>query len=89
MEEYIYQGRIAICKPDEVGPYNKHKLSGVILAPAGQEIISDSGDWEGIQCEIIIRPLLRFGNPKQKGLRLDQVALTLGTDKQWEVPDKT
>ena len=84
MEEYIYQGRIAICAPDDSGPFKQHKLSGVLIALQDQPIISESLDWEGIQCEIIIRPIKRLGNPVIKGMRLDQVALTLGSDDQWK-----
>lgn len=84
-EEYVYQGRIAVCAPDEAGPFNQHKLSAVLIAHKGQPVITESLEWEGIQCEIIIRPIKRLGNPKIKGMRLDQVALTLGKSDQWKI----
>ena len=82
-EEYIYQGRIGICGPREAGQFNQHGISAVLIAHKGQPLLSDSGDWENIQCEIIIRPIKRIGNAKMTGLRLDHVATILGDDKQW------
>jgi len=83
-EEYIYQGRIAICSPSEVGgKYHQYRLSGVLICPDGQPKISESMDWEGIQCEVIIRPIKRMGNPKIKGQRLDTVAQCLSMEDEW------
>ena len=82
-EEYIYQGRIAICEPTKVSPYHQYRMSAVLICPEGQPKICESGDYENIQCEIIIRPLKRLGKSKIKGMRLDQAALALGDDNQW------
>ena len=82
-EEYIYQGRIGICGPRDAGTFNQHGISAVLIAKKGQPLLSDSDDWENIQCEIIIRPIKKIGNAKIKNLRLDHVATILGDDKQW------
>jgi len=82
-EEYIYQGRIAICSPDTKGEFHQYRLSGLLICPKGQPQITDAGDWENIQCEVIIRPLLRHGVAKIKGTKLDIAAQMLGDLKNW------
>jgi len=84
-EEFIYQGRIAICEPREAGKHFKsHGISAVLVSHEGQPNLSDSRDWENIQCEIIIRPLKRLGTLKNRNLRMDQAALYLSDDNAWE-----
>jgi hypothetical protein len=83
-EEYIYQGRIGICGPREAGEFNQHGIAAVMIAKKGQPLLSDHGNWENIQCEIIIRPIKRLGEAKIPGLRLDHVAQALGDDSQWK-----
>lgn len=87
MEEFIYQGRIAICKPNKVakGTFIQHGFAGVLVALSGQELISNSDEWENIQCEIIIRPIKRLGVAKIKGMRLDQAAMSLSNDNDWVI----
>jgi hypothetical protein len=82
-KEYVYQSRIAICEPRTVGEFNQFGFAGVLICPKGQSNISESDDWENIQCEITIRPIKSLGVAKLKNMRLDQVALTLGDDKSW------
>ena len=82
-EEYIYQGRIGVCSPREAGPFNQHGIAAVLIAHKDQPLITENGNWENIQCEIIIRPIKRLGEAKMKGLRLDHVATTLGDDHRW------
>lgn len=83
-KEYIYQGRIAICAPRESGGFKQHAISAVIIAHPGQSILSESEDWENIQCEIIIRPIKKIGVANIKGMRLDHAALALSKDDQWK-----
>ena len=84
-DDFIYQGRIAICSPRDIGDgFKQHGISAVLIAPEGQPLLCDSGDWENIQCEIIIRPLKKLGKLKIKNARMDHAALQLGNDKAWE-----
>lgn len=84
-EEYVYQGRMAVCGPRKVGDgqFNQHAIGAVLIAHSGQPLISDSGDWENIQCEIIIRPIKKLGKSKVKGMRVDQATLYLSQDENW------
>lgn len=86
-EEFVFQGRIAICEPVEMEPYHQYRIAGALICPDGQPQLSESANWENIQCEIIIRPLKRLGTMKIKNARLDHAALALGTDKEWENGD--
>jgi hypothetical protein len=88
MEEFVFQGRIAICQPRKKGNMVQHGFSGVMLAPAGQPHLSDAPDWENIQCEIIIRPIARLGVMKIKNTKLDHAALALADESAWEKPKK-
>ena len=87
-EEYIYQGRIALDGPADVQGMTRHKLGAVIIAHPDQPIITDTEGWEGIQCEIIIRPLKRLGHAKHASMRLDHAAMALGDNNQWIKPPK-
>lgn len=83
-KEYVYQGRIAISAPREAGPYKQHAISAVLIANSGQPVLSECEQWENIQCEIIIRPIKKIGVSKMNNLRLDQAAMALGKDDQWD-----
>ena len=83
-QEFVFQGRIAICEPRKKGGFVQHGISAVMIAPAGQPHLSDAKDWENIQCEIIIRPIARLGVAKTKSMRLDHAALALSNESAWE-----
>jgi hypothetical protein len=83
MEEYKYQGRIAICSPRPLDDFNQHGISAVLIADGRQPLLSNSKEWENIQCEIIIRPIRRLGEFKIPNARLDHVAQALGDESQW------
>lgn len=87
-QEYVFQGRIAICEPRKKGGMVQHGISGVMLAMEGQPLLSTAKDWENIQCEIIIRPIKRLGVAKIKNMRLDSAAMALSDDSDWELPKK-
>ena len=84
--ETVYQARIATCGAKVVGDgkYNQFRFAGALISPVGQTPLSESGDWEGIVCEVIVRPIQRMGHPKIQSMRLDQVAQVLGDNSQWE-----
>lgn len=83
--EFKYQARIAICAPRKVKGYKQHAMSAVmIVMDKNQPDITDIGNWENIQCEIIIRPIMSLGEAKIKNMRLDHAALALSDDSQWE-----
>ena len=84
-DEFVYQGRIAICSPRKIKGMVQHAISGVLISPdPKQTILSNAEDWENIQCEIIIRPIKSLGVAKIKNMRLDSAAMALGDDRQWE-----
>lgn len=84
--ETVYQARIATCGASEVGngKYNQFRFAGALISPVGQTPLSTCGDWEGIICEVIVRPIKRMGYAKIPHMRLDQVAQTLGDLSQWK-----
>lgn len=83
-QEFVYQGRIAICAPRKKGEHIQHAISGVLIGvDPKQPLLSDATDWENIQCEIIIRPIKSFGIAKIRDMRLDHAAMALGDEKQW------
>jgi len=87
IQEFVYQGRIAICEPRKVGGGKliQHAISGVLIGvDPKQPLLSEETDWENIQCEIIIRPIKRLGVAKIKCMRLDSAAMALSIDSQWE-----
>lgn len=84
-EEFVYQGRIAICSPRKVNGSIQHGISAVLVSlDAKQPLMSTKDNWENIQCEIIIRPIKRLGTMKIKNARLDHAAMALGDESQWE-----
>ena len=83
-EEYIFQARVAIDSAQDIGNgLNRFKIAGALICPAGQPDISETDQWEGIQCEVIIRPIKRMGTNKIKNIRMDHAAMALGDDRQW------
>ena len=86
-EEYIFQGRIAVCEPRDKDIFNQNSISGVLISLKGQPLLSESKDWENVQCEIVIRPIKRLGTAKIKNMRLDQACLALSDDKQWKTEE--
>ena len=88
-EKYVFQGRIAICAPERIemgehGEAQRYRFDGVMLCPDGQPPLSQTGEWENIQCEIIIKPLKRLGTAvTMKASRLDQAMQMLSEDGAW------
>lgn len=79
---FVYQGRIARTVRD-IGDMNQVAISGVLVSPEDQEY-NDEGRWERIDCDIIIVPKKRYTIEKERGLRLDQVAMVLSDDSYWK-----
>jgi len=83
-QEYVFQGRIAVCGPRKVHGAIQHGISAVLVSTdKDQPLLSNSPDWENIQCEIIIRPIKNLGVAKIKNMRLDQAAQALSNESQW------
>jgi hypothetical protein len=88
-DEFVYQGRIAICSPRKIKGMIQHGISAVMISPnPKQPLLSTADNWENIQCEIIIRPIKRLGTMKIKNARLDHAAQALGDESQWEKKTK-
>jgi len=87
-EEYVFQARIAVTGARDSGPYNQFAFGGSLLAHKDQPLLTETGQWENIQCEIIIRPLKRIGESKHSNIRLDHAATSVGDDSQWVKPSK-
>lgn len=81
---YVFQARLALDGGQAVGDaFTKIKVAGVLVAHQGQPLIVDTDDWDGIQCEVIIRPIKRLGTSKIKGMRMDMAAQQLAKDDAW------
>ena len=83
--EYRFQARLAITGPRDTFGLDQFVIAGPIIGHPNQSSLTESEDWEMIECDIIIIPkkIHRKINPTYKNARLDQVALMVSNDKDW------
>ena len=89
-DEFRFMARIAVTGARPVGDdISKFMIGGAFLCPSDVEPITTSGQWEGIACEVIIRPLKTMGELNIKNARLDHAVLALSDDDAWEIKNET
>jgi hypothetical protein len=91
MSNMIFQARLAISGPWEAGEHKRYIVGGALIGHADMPV-TKSGNWEMIECEVIIKPTKIYRKCKDslKNARVDHMAQSLGDLKNWsECEDMT
>jgi hypothetical protein len=90
MKKYSFHARLAITGPRDAFGLDQFIIGGPIIAHPEQDSLVKSGEWEMLECEIIIIPkkIHRKINPAFKNIRLDHAAQLVSSDKDWSEPEE-